>query len=317
MARPPIICSLVLVMAVIFLLTGCEGHSATATVTPLPTNTPDLPATETQQAFAVAQMSVAMTQTALAGAQQTVSAAQAAAAATLAALDAARADLHQTATAGVASLIATETAIALAVATLEAGEERLAARQTALAAAASSTGVAQTATAAYLATPAATPSPAVPITVEAWQEVTLPGIGVRAILPPGFVLVESGPDRAIFERATASGVPAIIAFNTDPGDLPGVVNFADPVAVLQAALDDPANADLFDVLQPATAYPGLRYPAAQARIRLPDSGQIVAYLALKVSADDWLFFSLAGAVEDVERWLPPIAPGILSTGRES
>lgn len=315
--RHPITGSLIVILAATVLLTGCGGQIATATVTPLPTNTPDLPATETQQAFIAARTAVAVTQTALVEAQQTVSAAQTAAAATLAAFEAARADLQRTATAGAASLDATSTAVALAAATLEAGQDRLAARQTALAeAAASSTVAAQTATAAVLAMPTATPSPAAPITVEAWQEVTLPGIGVRAILPPGFVLVESGPDRAVFERA-AAGAPAIIAFHTDPGDLPGVINFDDPVAVLQAALDDPTNANLFDVLQPATAYPDLRYPAAHARVRLPDSGQIVAYLALKVSADDWLFFSLAGAGEDVERWLPLLAPGIVSTGRES
>lgn len=297
MARHLLTGSVILILAASFLLTGCGGQTTVATLTPLPTNTPDLSATETHRAFVAARTAVAVTQTALAGAQQTASAAQTAAAATLAALDAARADLHQTATAGAASLAARQTALASA--------------------AAGSTVAAQTATAVVLAISTATASPAVLITIEAWQEVTLPSIGVRAILPPGFVLVESGPGRAIFERSTVTGVPAIIVFDTDPGDLPGVVNFDDPVAVLQAALDDPANVDLFNVLQPAAAYPGLRYPAAQARVRLPDSGQIVAYLALQVSADNWLFFSLAGAGEDVERWLPLLAPGIVSTGRES
>jgi len=318
MKRHQLTCTLALTLAATLLLTGCGGRIATATVTPLPTDTPDLPATAARQAFIAARTAVVVTQAALAEALQTASAAQTAGAATLTALDAAGAALNQTATAGAASLAASQTAVALAAATLEAGRDRLAAQQTALAGAiASSTAGAQAATATSLAVPTATPSPIPPVTVEAWQEVTLPAIGVRAILPPGFTPVESDPTGAIFERIMPAGGRAIITFNTDAGDLPAAIDRNDPVALLQAALDDPANAGSFEVLEPAAAYAGLRYPAALARVRLPDTGVVIAYLTLKLDAGDWLFFSLAGAEEDVGRWLPAIAPGIAATGRES
>ncbi len=299
------------------LLTGCGGQVATATVTPLPTNTPNLPATATQQALSAARTAIAATQTVLAEVQQTVSAIQTAGAATLSALDIAATTLNQTATAWAASLAATQTALSAAMATLQAGHEQLATQQTALAEAARSTAAAQAATATHLAAPTATPSPLPAATVDIWQDVTLPTLSIRASLPPGFVLIESATAGAIFERPGSTGERAIIAFNTDPGDLPAEINRDDPVALLQAALDDPANVDLFEVLAPATVYPGLRYPAAQARVQMPDSGNIIAYLTLKLSTEDWLFFSLAGREEDVERWLPIIALSITTTGLDS
>lgn len=366
--------TLLVLITALLLITGCRAQVPIVTTTPLPTNTPDLAATEAVQAFIGAQTAVvdeqanlAMTQTAVADTELALQSAQADIEATAEALQAQEMTLQANAIAERATLDAEQTAVMEDTGVLQESIEAVASEQAALASDRQALELTQAAIVAtneayltdFSATAAAQdaalegtlmalaaeqttqaqaraeiaatqtaliPSPAPPTptlvpslppadTVDIWQQVTLDDLNLSVIMPPKFIVTNSTANTVEYTRDDDPAWPSIITFLRMPLDElfgnqpPTNVDQRDPVALLNAALDDPANADLFEVLQRATPL-AIDYPGATANVQLLEPDKPMVYTLLEIGENDWVYVGIFGNAEDVAQWVDPIVRSI-------
>ncbi len=312
-------------------LAGCIGQVESVTTTPLPTETPDLSATaaiesfiarqtavaEAQATLDAAQNEVATERTALADEQTALSATQTAVAEAQTTIDAQRAALEADQEEA-AVVIVTNEAVAAANDTAAAANEAAAATNVAVASELQATSEALAALATALYAPTATPQEALAPAAGLWQQVEVSQLRLLLVIPPGFEKIQDEPGVVFAIVDDTSWSPTIVLDRQNIETMFSAVQLvaSDPVSGLAALLSDPGVSSLYEILEEPVPYEA-PFPAAQARLTVPEPGMEMVTALFKITEDDWLSAMIFGSPEQLAQWTDPVLQSITLTGIEA
>ncbi len=153
-----------------------------------------------------------------------------------------------------------------------------------------------------------------------WQQVDLPEFGITLMIPPGFEHRSLGSTEITYQRDDDPIWPSTIQIQQATlddlfgGEAPANLDTGDPAAVLAAGLEDVTEDDFMTLLSPAESFPGLAFPAAQARTSLLDTENPVVFVLLHTGEDSWLLMVITAPEADLAEWLDPIGHSIVPLG---
>ncbi len=192
------------------------------------------------------------------------------------------------------------------------------------------TALALDATATLQAVLAATPTlpptllPPVPASI-AWSQAEAPTIELSVSVPQELPGPQALDEHTVFfgsrDNGAVRGITFIRRTSAELLDSQGhplvtaeIAN--DPVAVLQAALDDTIAATQTEVTiaEAPTLVAEMAYPAAQSRIALPGLSIEIGYAVLRLEAETWVAVIVQGSLDDITAWMEPALRAIAPLG---
>ncbi len=145
------------------------------------------------------------------------------------------------------------------------------------------------------------------------SSVTLPDLGIRLAVPPGFSEPQRQDTRTVILRNPDIPAASItLARGTTDDVLSGVYesrrppeeSLGDPVAVLRSAVTVPADTPTdVTLLDDVAAYAGLDFPAAQVRLQIPGVAGESQVILLRLAENDWLTLVFSGPPATFTTWL--------------